>query len=165
MKSIKKIIIMGVVIATITITSATVFAGNSYNTKAEAVSGLTGKTVAEIMQECTETGKTYGLIAAEAGKLEEFKAANLQIKKERIKKQVESGTLTEEKGKEIINNIEKNQEACDGTGKLGRGNGLSEGNGIICDGTGTGRGNGTGAKNGDGYGRYQRAKNGECTSR
>ena len=158
MKKFKKIIILGVIMLTIGVTSVTAFAALTYKTPAEAVAGLTGKTVESVIAERQETGKTYGTIAAEAGKLNEFKKENMEMKKENLKKQVEEKTMTQEKADTIIKAIEENQENCDGTGAARIGqregarfgfNGAGKGNG--CKGEGQGMGNAKHARGGRGF--------------
>lgn len=52
-----------------------------FKSPADIVAGLTGKTVTEVTTDRT-AGKTYGTIAKEAGKLDQFKAEMLQQKKD-----------------------------------------------------------------------------------
>ena len=111
-----------------------VFAASSYTTPAEAAAGVTGKTVERVISERQENGKTYGTIAKEAGKLEEFKAEVLKIKKEAFAALVADGKLTQEEADAILKALEENQAACDGTGS-----GCGQGIGRISRGTGMGR--------------------------
>ena len=145
----KKILSIGAVILAMGVTSISVFAASGYSTPAEALAGLTGKTVAQVIQERQETGKSYGVIADEAGKLEEFKEENLQIKKDVLDERVAAGTLTQAKADEILKAIETNQAICDGTGsaKIGQKYGAGFGNG-----NGNGLRNGNGMRNGNGQG-------------
>jgi len=147
---------VGVVLA-IGATSVTAFAASAYTSPAEAVAGLTGKSVAAVIEERQSTGKTYGTIAKDAGKLTEFKKENIQIKKDILAKRVAAGTLTQAKADEIIKALEANQATCDGTGtaKIGKslgagfGGGNSNGNGMR---NGSGQGQGRGQGNGCGQG-------------
>ena len=109
MTNIKKIITLGAVVLIVGATSITAFAASTYTTPAEAAAGVTGKTVEEVIAEKTETGKTYGTIAKESGKLEEFKQENLEIKKDVLAKKVVDGTITQEKADEILKAIDENQ--------------------------------------------------------
>lgn len=142
----KKIIAIGAMVLVISATSITAFAASKYSSPAEAVAGLTGKTVESVIQERQDTGKTYGAIAQDAGKLEEFKKEKLQIVKDNLAKRVADGTMTQARADEIIKAIEENQANCDGTGseKIGQmmgagfgGNGQGKGRG----GAGCGQGN------------------------
>lgn len=119
-------------------------------TPAEIVSGLTGKTVTELYQE-RSTGKTYGTIANEAGKLEEFKTQMLEQKKIVLDQRVKDGSLTQEQADDIYNAIKNNQAACDGTGSAGIGRKYGAGFGQSC-GMGLGQGAGAGMRNGAGFG-------------
>ncbi|MDD4726001.1 MAG: DUF2680 domain-containing protein, partial [Tissierellia bacterium] len=94
--------------------------------------------------------KTYGSIAIEAGKLDEFKSEMLEIKKENLAALVEAGTITQEKADAILKAIEENQAVCDGTGSAKFGRNLGAGFGF----KGTDRGLG-GANCGPGMGRGQ----------
>lgn len=156
----KKMLSIGAVILAMGVTSISVFAASGYNTPAEALAGLTGKTVEQVIQERQDTGKSYGVIADEAGKLEEFKDENLQIKKDILDKRVAAGTLTQAKADEILKAIETNQATCDGTGsaKIGQQNGIGFGNG-----NGNGMRNGSGMRNGNGQGLGRGMGMGGCT--
>lgn len=127
MAKLKKIAAIGTMVLVIGATSITAFAASKYNSPAEAVAGLTGKTVESVVSERSETGKTYGEIAKEAGKLEEFKSENLQIKKDILAKKVADGTMTQARADEIIKAVEERQATCDGTGNGGSGCGMGAG--------------------------------------
>lgn len=135
MKNIKKLILAGAVILAVGTTTATAFAASPYNTPAEALAGLTGRTVEDVTAERLETEKTYGTLASDAGKLEEFSDEMLQIKKDIMADRVEAGLITQEQADEIMAAIEENQAACDGTGsgrtgqRMGAGFGGMQGNG------------------------------------
>lgn len=146
MTSMKKILFTTAVLVAIGATSITAFAASVYNTPAEAVAGLTGKTVAQVTEERKTTGKTYGTIAKDAGKLDAFKKANLQIKKDILAARVAAGTLTQAKADEIIKALEANQATCDGSGsaKIGKSMGAGFGRGQGGGGQGRGQGGGQG---------------------
>lgn len=150
MKNLKKILVAGAMVIAIGTTSITAFAKSAYKNPAEAVAGLTNRTVESVVDERKETGKTYGKIADEAGVLDKFKSENLEMKKENLAAQVEEGKITQEKADQIIAAIEKNKETCDGTGseKIGQKLGAKFGS----NGTGLGKGN---ANRGKGKGRGQ----------
>ena len=150
MTKFKKIAAIGAMVLIVSATSLTAFAASKYSSPAEAVAGLTGQTVESVITERADTGKTYGTIAKDAGKLEEFKAENLQIKKDALAQKVAAGTMTQAKADEIIAAIEKNQVNCDGTGSAKIGQKMGAGFGIM-NGNGQGRGQsgaGCGQKNG-----------------
>ena len=90
-------------------------------TPAEIAADLTGKTLEEV-QAAREDGKTYGALAGDAGKLDEFKAAMLESRKALLAERVEAGTMTQEEADAILAAIEKNMATCDGTGsaRIGR---------------------------------------------
>ena len=153
MKKLTKVLALGAIVVAFSATSITAFAASTYSSRAEAVAGLTGQTVENVIAEKAETGKSYGAIAAEAGKLEEFKDEMLEIKKDALAEKVANGTITQERADEIIAAMEANQANCDGTGsaKTGRRMGAGFGGGNGC---GQGRGQG-------GVGRGQRC-GGSC---
>jgi len=141
MKTMKKLVVTGVAVFTLAIGSVTAFAASQYSTPAEAVAGLTGREVQSVIDERTQTGKTYGSIANEAGALDEFKVEMLEMKKDTLAARVAAGTMTQEQADAIIARIEANQANCDGTGA---GCGL---NGAGCGmGTGFGQGRGQGGR-------------------
>ena len=137
---IRKIIAIAVVVGVIG-TIGTVYA-STIRTPAEVAAGLTGKTVNEVSLQRSQ-GKTYGTIAKDAGKLDEFKTQMLEQRKSALQQRVEDGTITQEQADTIYNNIKTNQLTCDGTGsarigRQGAGQGCSMGN------SGAGNGNGQG---------------------
>lgn len=146
MKKFRKAIMTGAVVMMVGAASVTAFAASSYSTPAEAVAGLTGRTVEDVTAERYETGKTYGTIADDAGKLEEFQTEMLQIKKDILADRVEAGLMTQERADAILAAIEENQATCDGTGSLGNGQRMGAGFGGKY-------GNGQGYGQGQGYGR------------
>lgn len=159
MRKLKKIYVLGAMIFAMGATSITAFAASTYKTPAEAVAGLTGRTVESVMAERQESSKTYGEIAADAGKLEDFKKESIEIKKDHLKAQVEAGRITQEKADEMIKVIEENQVNCDGMGfnKAGKNKGARFGFGGLNQGQG---------KAGKGAGRGQggmRLQDGSCT--
>ncbi len=147
MKKIRKFVMAGAMILTIGAASATAFAASSYDTPAEVLAGLTSKSVEDVTAERYETGKTYGTMANDAGKLEDFQTEMLQIKKDILVQRVKDGTMTQERADEILAAIEENQANCDGTGqaRLGRGSGAGFGQGAGA-GYGMMRGNGEGGR-------------------
>ena len=157
MKKLGKIFAVSAIVLAIGASSASVFAASIYKTPAEAVAGITGRTVASVTTERVETGKTYGTIASEAGKLDAYKVESLEMKKDLLKAQVAAGTITQAKADEIIKALEDNQAICDGTGtaKIGQSLGAKFGS------NGAGRGQG-GAGRGQGGGRGMGLQNGTC---
>lgn len=153
MKNMKKLI------AVIAAAGVLGVAGAAYaatvKTPAELAAALTGKTVEAVTEE-RAGGKTYGAIASDAGKLEEFKAQMLEQKKAVLDQKVKDGTLTQAQADEIYNSIKERQAACDGTGgamtgaKYGAGFGKASGTGS---GRGMGRSAGAGSGTGLGMGR------------
>lgn len=143
----KKVLVLGAMAMALGATSVTAYAVSNYNSPAEAVAGLTGRTIDSVIEERTETGKKYGTIANEAGKLTEFKAEVLEMKKDKLNEKVQAGEMSQEEADKIITTLEQNQENCDGTGttkmgqKLGLGFKSMNGNGQGKGGQGRGQGN------------------------
>ena len=150
MKGFKKFVMAFTVLAIVGAGSA-VYASAAM-TPADIAAGLTGKSVEALNQE-RAAGKTYGTIAKEAGKLEEFKSQMLEQKKVVLDQRVAEGRLTQERADAIYNSIKTNQVNCDGTGnaKIGKnaGAGFGQGNGM---GKGLRDGSGAGANRGAGFG-------------
>ncbi len=154
MKRKKLVTALGIIVLAVSAISFTAFAASAYETPAQAVAGLTGRTEASVIAERTETKVSYGTIANEAGKLEEFKDEMQEIRKDALAERVTAGTLTQEQADEILAAMEANQAACDGTGSarigqkagagLGKMNGQGQGSGMG-RGTGMGRGAGNGS--------------------
>lgn len=115
-------------------------------TPADIAAALSGKSVADVTRERAE-GKTYGAIAKEAGKLDEFKTQMLGQKKAVLDQRVKDGILTKQQADEIYNRIKTNQAACDGSGNAGIGKKYGAGFG---QGQGMGKGMGRGAGLGNG---------------
>ncbi|MHB8962817.1 MAG: DUF2680 domain-containing protein [Saccharofermentanales bacterium] len=154
----KKFVIPVVLALAIGAISFTAFAASSYKSPAEVAAALTGKSVDEVTAQKSEEGTTYGSIADEAGKLEEFKAEMLELKKDILTEKVEAGTLTQERADEILAAIEENMANCDGTGSGRTGEGMGAGFGF---GKGNGQGRGQGMRNGQGGGMRN---GGNCTA-
>lgn len=155
MKNFKKLLAVVAVVGVLG-TTGIVYAATEAKTPAEVVSGLTGKTVEDVTKERAE-GKTYGTIANEADKLDEFKTQMLEQKKAILDQRVKDGTLTQAQADEIYNQIKENQATCDGTGsaRIGRGAEAGFGQGS-CGGLGMGsgaQGQGRGQGRGMGFGR------------
>lgn len=115
----KKLLTTLIAVGIAAMISVTAFAAvpkTKYDTPALIVAGLTDRTEKSVIEEHIELGKTYGAIANEAGKLTEFKAEILKLKKSNLAEQVEKGNLTQEEADTIISAIEANQALCDGAG-------------------------------------------------
>lgn len=149
MSKLKKFLAVGVAVLVLIALSVTALAAAAYGSPAEAVAGLTGKTLDDVIAEKSETGKTYGQLANDAGVLDEFKAALLEMKKDILAAKVDEGKLTQEQADEILAAIAENQANCDGTGaKIGQryGVGFGANGGGRCNGNGYMGQNGQGGK-------------------
>lgn len=137
--------------------AATAYAATNAKTMADVAAAVTDRSVESVTDERADTNKTYGTIAKDAGKLDEFKAEALKVRKSQLDARVAAGTLTQDKADEIYAAIKKNQATCDGSGsaRIGRSMGVcfGQGNGAGCgNGQGRGQGNGAGCGNGQGRG-------------
>ncbi|SPF33855.1 conserved exported hypothetical protein [Candidatus Desulfosporosinus infrequens] len=141
MKNFKKLIAAATIVGVLGMTGA-VYAAVGATTPAGIVAGLTGKSVEQVTAE-RAAGKTYGTIASEAGKLDEFKTEILELSKANLDQRVKDGYLTQAQADTAYNTMKANQVICDGTGsaRMGLGNG-----------TGLGMGAGAGRRNGGGRG-------------
>ena len=108
---------------------------------AEIASKLTGKDLAVVQQERT-AGKTYGTIAKDADKIEEFKDEMLKNREAAIKERVANGQMTQEDADKLLEAMKERMATCDGTGMAAGGLGQKFGAAF---GQGGGRGNGQGA--------------------
>lgn len=152
MKNLKRLI---VVITTLGVlgTAGTVYAA-TFQTPAEITAKVTGQTVEAVTEQRATTGKTYGTIAEEAGKLDEYQAQLLEQRKAVLDEQVAAKEITKEQADAIYKNIETNQATCYGQGTGGRGYGMGGGYGGMGRGAGCGAGgygNGAGCGLGTGY--------------
>ncbi len=167
MKKSKRFVLPLIVVLALSVISITAFAASAYSSPAEAVAALTGRSVEDVTAQKIETGSTYGSIAADAGKLEEFKASMLERKKEILDARVAAGTLTQERADEILAAMEENMADCDGTGAGRGGAGAGAGAGF-----GFGKGDGScggscggsygGGRGGQGYGAGNGGGRGSC---
>ncbi|WP_066494813.1 DUF2680 domain-containing protein [Abyssisolibacter fermentans] len=151
----KKLLTPILIIAVLVIGATTVLA-TSFSTPAEIVGNLTGKTSEEVYEQHIDENKTFGQIAAEEDKLDEFKDQMLENKKAIIEKRVEDGALTQEQADQITKKLEEQIANCDGNGtpsRIGCEYGVGFGRGLNGNGQGQGKGNGIGRGNGKGAGR------------
>lgn len=109
--------------------SVTAFAATKYKTPAEIVAGLTDRPVEEVIDERIETGKTYGTIAKDAGKLEEFKTEVYKLKESHLDEMVKDGRMTRSEADEVLKYIKDHQEICVGEGCI-YGHGAYQGAGL-----------------------------------
>lgn len=85
-------------------------------------------------------------MAKDAGKLDEFKKANLDRKKELLAQRVKDKQITQAQADTIIKNMQDRQASCDGSGSNKNDN--HQENGL-----GNGHGSGQGNGQGDGHGK------------
>ena len=154
MKNFKKLIAVIAVVGVLAAAGAAFAA--TVKTPAEILSGITGRT-AEDLYAARSSGETFGTIANEAGKLDEFKEKMLEQKKVILDQRVAAGSLTQEQADQIYTNIKNNQITCDGTGNAGIGQrygaGFGQGSGFGRGmNRGQGAGRGAGMRNGTGGG-------------
>ena len=154
MKGFKKIIVVAAVVGVLG--AAGIAYAADIKTPADIAAVLTGKSITDVNKERAE-GKTYGTIAKEAGKLDEFKDQMLEQRKAVLDQRVKDGKITQQQADEGYNAIKNNQVTCDGAGnaKIGKKYGAGFGNGQgagLGRGKGMGRGAGNGGCNGAGCG-------------
>jgi hypothetical protein len=147
-----KFLVIALVVTAILGSTGVAFAAASGKTPAEILASLTGKTVEQIYAE-RGTDKTFGALAQQYGKLDQFKAQVLEEKKAILDQRVKDGKLTQQQADAVYKAMKDNQATCDGTGsarigqKSGVGFGMGQGNGM-----GQGRGTGNGRCQGNGCG-------------
>lgn len=152
MKKIKYLVFVIALMLVLPINPVNVMAAAN-ETPASIVARLTGRTIKDVINEKMETGKTYGTIAKENGKLDEFKEECLKIKEKVLKDNVEKGLLSQAEADSILAAIKANQAICDGDGtgycgNQGYGNGYGKGKGWNTgNNAGKGRGYGSCSRN------------------
>lgn len=119
---------------------------DGFDNPAEVYSNLTEKTLDEAY-ELRSDGKTYGELAKEAGKLDEFRKANLENKISIINERVDEGLLTQKEADEIIETMKDMDCTTLGENRFNQKYNLGFGQG---NGQGFKRGNGQGFKRGRG---------------
>lgn len=123
--------------AVLTLTTAAL-AVSAYETPAEAAAGAAGKTLEEVLAD-RRSGKSFGAIAAEAGALEEFQTAVLELQEAALAERVAEGALTQEQADARLEALRQRQAVCDGTGGFGpAGCGMGAGRGWGRNGGGRG---------------------------
>lgn len=128
MKKMKKVLIGCGAAAMLAVMPVTAYAKPAYDFPAEAAAGVTGKTLDEVTA-MHHSGRSYGAIAQEAGKLEEFQQAALDSCKEALGLRVTEGTLTQEQADAILAEMVQRQAQCDGSGRAA---GACKGTGRDC---------------------------------
>ena len=126
MKKFNKILVVALVLFAFAAASLTAYAF-TFNSPAEIVANLSGKSVEDVTEEKFDSNKTYGEIAYDEGKWEEFREEVLESKKAYLDEMVEEGVLTQEEADEYYNYMLEMQEYCDETGGNGRGAGCGFG--------------------------------------
>ena len=138
MKTKKLFLLISIVTVLLIGVASISYAATVYSSPAELVAALTGKSVDQAVAD-RQAGDSYGAQALEAGKLDEFQAARLELFKARLDQAVTDGQLTQAEADARLTAMELRQETCGGTDI---GNGQGSGCGM---GGGMGRGNGNGA--------------------
>lgn len=142
MKKFKSILFIVAVLLILQAGSVSAMAASG-KTPADIVAALTGRSVEDVIQERMDTGKTYGRIAKDSGKLDEFKEECLELKAKILKENVADGLLSQAEADSILAAIKANQAFCDGSGY-----GCGRNQGYGC-----GRNQGYGRGKNQGYGR------------
>lgn len=109
----KKTVAVLALIATTSI-GGSAFAASKYSSPAEMTAGVTNQSVESVMEQKKNGNKTYSEIAEEAGKLEEYKAEKLQMKKDKLDKLVKEEKITQEEADEKLEKSKEHIEKCDG---------------------------------------------------
>ncbi|MFA5342086.1 MAG: hypothetical protein WC332_09935 [Clostridia bacterium] len=130
MTKIKRLMVIGLVILSLGAVAVAGVAATEHKTPAEAYSALSGVTAEEALALRQSTGKTFGMLALEAGKSEEFKSIILEMKKDKINELVANGEITQEEADALLATIEANIANCDGTGMQGAKAGIGLGFGT-----------------------------------
>ncbi len=163
MTKLKRLMIIGLAILSLGAVAVAGVAATEYKTPAEAYSGLSGVTTEEALALRQSTGKTFGMLALEAGKSDEFKSIILEMKKDKLDAKVASGELTQEEADALIATFEANMANCDGTGMQGTKAGIGLGFGTRSrQNNSQANGGNAGASRGSGAGARQNLRSGSC---
>ena len=161
---IRKIAVLVAVVLVVLVGAVSLsFAATDWKTPAEILSGLTGKSVDEIL-DGRQSGLSLGEQATAAGQLDAFKEERLAQMRSRLDEAVQEDVLTQEEADTRYQTIVDRQALCTGTGNpdgTAAGNGLCGGAGSGLNreaGSGMGRGRGMGLGKGLGNG----LGNGSC---
>lgn len=146
MKNVKKLIVVATAIGVLG-TAGTALAA-TFKTPADIAAEVTGQSVETVTEQRISSGKSYGTIANEAGKLDEFQSQMLEQRKAILDERVQSGYLTQEQADQIYEAMKNNQATCNGQGLKAGGCGWGAGCGL-----GLGQGNGSAAGFGNRGGR------------
>jgi hypothetical protein len=130
-------------ITALVLTTAAVALASELKSPVEILSEVSGYPVGDI-QEQRQQGQTYGEMAEDYGKLEEFRQQMIEQKKAILEKRVQEGSLTKEQADEIEKrlgtscNVEGDKRLC--SQGLGAGFGMGYGAGRTSQQKGYGQG-------------------------
>lgn len=130
------------------------YAATAYNSPAEIIAGLTGKSVDQAAAD-RQAGTSFGAQAVEAGKLAEFKAARLDLYKQNLDQAVADNRVSQADADKLFEAMQQRLADCtgDGVGQgAGCGMGKGSGDGLGLGSRGMGRGAGQGMRAGIGRG-------------
>ncbi len=143
-------------IAAVVLTTAGVALAAEFKSPVEILSGLSGQSIEELRNQRLE-GMSYGAIAEDYDKLDQFREQMLGRKKAILEQRVEDGVLTREEADEIEDSLAAN---CNGEGRALCGQRFGAGFGMGFNGNQDGQGrkmnmlqNGQGRGPGRGWGR------------
>jgi len=133
MKRLTMLLVMGLVV--ISLVGTTVFAAEVIKTPAEVYSDLSGVSVNEAYEQ-RGSDKTFGQLAEEIDKYDEFREEMLNNKKAIIAERVKKGQITQEQADELLSAIEEHLCTTPGEQRLGREYGIGFGRGMNGQGSG-----------------------------
>jgi phosphate-selective porin len=137
-------------IAALVLTTAAVALASELKSPVEILSDVSGNPVEDIQQQ-RQQGQTYGEMAEDYGKFEEFRQQMIEQKKAILEKRVQEGSLTQEQADEIEKRL---GTYCNGEGgKRLFGQGFGAGFGMGYGGCRNGQQRGHGQGRGIGFGR------------
>ncbi|NLA72071.1 MAG: DUF5320 domain-containing protein [Clostridiaceae bacterium] len=144
----KRLLILISVVTVLLVGITTVsYAATAYRSPAEIIAGLTDKSVDQVVAD-RQAGITYGAQAVEAEKLDEFRLARLELKKQNLDRAVAEKRLSQADADKIHEAMKMRLADCTGDG-TGQGPGPRMGKGLGKD-SGAGQGAGLGMGKGSG---------------
>lgn len=94
------------------------FAKTTHTNTAEMTAEITNQSVESVLEQKKNENKTFGQIAKEAGKLEEFKQKKMEMKKAKLDKLVEEGKITLEEAEEKLEKSKIKMDRCESKGNV-----------------------------------------------
>jgi hypothetical protein len=124
----KMVLLISIVMVLLIGVTSISYAATVYGSPAEIIAALTGNSVDEVIA-ARQAGTSLGAQALDAGKLEEFQAAKLELYKQRLDQAVAEKRMTQEDANQLFDAMKLKIQECTGD-RIGQGAGNRIGNGF-----------------------------------